>query len=485
MGYMRKAGSLSCVIGVSALISILNVSKSEALSSECQDLNGTYSTPAFTTLGQSQIVLGTGKDLNSGETITFNWSSSSPNGSNLIIAIQLKDEVTNATQIIQQHTINNTTGAAQPILVNNSISMPSTSTYNLILAVQGHGSGQADAGTITVSCSIGTSAELLNAVSTQVNKIGQKSVNRLVGGRIRQIQRAPGSVNAISAPDNVTTSGLSHQLNQQNGKNAGAPDYASGVWGNIALTHFGDHHRPTNMSGLQGTGVFGIDTRVMDNLVIGGAVNLEYASIDLGANDGEITSTAFGVSPYVSWQIDDIFSLTGLANISHIHSRMAEQQVAGVISETDMNGVRWNVAVNGDGFFTWDNWSLLTGVQLSYGQLWNFSAKDNAGIRVAGSDAKSGSATFLVQPAYYWQYSRNLGLEPYLLAEYQYDFTMEKVTTPAGAPFHSNDEDQFRLGAGLNIFGGAFYSGNVEASAVVGREDYTEATISSNIRINF
>ena len=485
MGHIRNRSLLSYVIGLSALLSILSISETQALSEGCSSSNGSYSTPVLNIPSQVESVFGGENTLEEGEVLTFNWSSAAPNSSDLLVSIELHNLDTSQITTIQEHTIYNYTGASQSFTVTGSAQIPSKGNYDLYLRVPVVPVGQADAGTMTVSCSIGTSAELLNAVSTQVNQIGQKSVNRLVGGRIRQLQRAPGSVNAISAPDNVTTSGLSHQLNQQNGKNAGAPDYASGVWGNIALTHFGDHHRPTNMSGLQGTGVFGIDTRVMDNLVIGGAVNLEYASIDLGANNGEITSTAFGISPYVSWQIDDIFSLTGLANISHIHSRMAEQEVAGTISETNMNGVRWNVAVNGDGFFTWDNWSLLTGVQLSYGQLWNFSTKNNAGIRVAGSDAKSGSAIFQIQPAYYWQYSRNLGLEPYLLAEYQYDFTMEKVTTPAGAPFHSNDEDQFRLGAGLNIFGGDFYSGNVEASAVVGREDYTEATISSNIRINF
>ena len=475
------------IIMTGGLLTLISANPVYALSEGCQLLNNSFATSIMSGGGFNGSLSGLAKPFHANEVITYSFSSTSTTSAGYNLQIELHEVLLSQIKVLGAINVV-AAGSAMPISLSGQVAIPKDGTYGLYghLPAGGYSTGSVDPGTITVSCSAGgNSAELLNGVSTQVNQIGQKSVNRLVGGRIRQLQRAPGSVNAISAPETVTTSGLSHQLNQQNGKNAGAPEYASGVWGNIALTHFGDHHRPTNMTGLQGTGVFGIDTRVMDNLVIGGAVNLEYASIDLGANDGEITSTAFGVSPYVSWQIDDIFSLTGLANISHIHSRLAEQQVAGVISETDMNGVRWNVAVNGDGFFTWDNWSLLTGIQLSYGQLWNFSTKNNAGARVAGSDAKSGSATFLIQPAYYWQYSRHLGLEPYLLAEYQYDFTMEKVTTAAGSPFHSNDEDQFRLGAGLNIFGGAFYSGNVEASAVVGREDYTEATISSNIRINF
>ena len=326
----------------------------------------------------------------------------------------------------------------------------------------------------TVQC---VSTTNLTNVSGSVARIGQQQVSSMMSSRIRQLQKR-----SIRTTDNspVTRSGLS-LVSQQKGQNAGGVDLTSGVWGNVAVTHFADTHRPTDLRGLQGAAILGLDTELWPQLFVGGAINLEKSYIELGSSQGEVSGTAMGISPYISWQIDEIFTLSALSNISFVHSRI----VQGGNTEIDMDGLRWQTSVTGDAFQTWGNWALLSGLSVNFGQLKQYSTKDSNGNAVSGSVSSSGNMSLLLQPSYYWQYDDNLALEPYLRAEYQYDFTMQKVVTAANEPTHPNDRDQFRLGLGMNIFGGRFYSGSIEASTVLGRQKYDEATISSSLRINF
>lgn len=327
----------------------------------------------------------------------------------------------------------------------------------------------------TVQC---ISAGSLTNISGSVARIGQQQVSSMMSSRIRQLQQRSGRGSDNNKP--VTSSGLS-LISQQNGKNAGGANLTSGVWGNMAVTHFADTHRPTDLTGLQGAAILGLDTELWSQLFVGGAINLEKSYIEMGSSQGEVSGTAMGISPYISWQIDEIFSLSALSNISFVHSRI----VQGGTTEINMNGLRWQTSVTADAFQTWGNWALLSGLSFNFGQMKQFGTKDSNGNNVSGSLSNSGNMSLLLQPSYYWQYDDDLALEPYFLAEYQYDFTMQKVSTAANEPTHPNDHDQFRLGLGMNIFGGRFYSGSIEASTVLGRQKYDEATISSSLRINF
>lgn len=329
--------------------------------------------------------------------------------------------------------------------------------------------------TVTAQC---VSAGNLTNISGSVARVGQEQVSALMTSRVRQLQQRPVRNTNNNKP--VTTSALS-LVNQQNGTNAGDVDLTSGVWGNMAVTHFADTHHQTDFSGLHGTAIFGLDTEIWPQLFIGGAVNLEKSYIEMGSDRGELSGTAMGISPYISWQIDEIFSLSALSNISFVHSRI----VRGGTDEIDMDGLRWQTTVTGDAFMTWGNWALLSGLSFNFGQLKQFSTKDSNGGNISGSISSSGNMSLLLQPSYYWQYDDDLALEPYFRAEYQYDYTMHKVITQENEPVHPNDHDQFRLGIGMNIFGGRFYSGSIEASTVLGRQKYDEATISSSLRINF
>ena len=314
--------------------------------------------------------------------------------------------------------------------------------------------------------------------ANHVSNIQQQQTNNLVTGRIHQLSKnvRPNNSSNRSLPE------FQPETSDQNaGANAGAPNYSNGLWGNLAMTHSQDRHQASAYSGIQGSAVIGLDTRMTDSLLIGAAINMEYATLSRNNKQMQFSSSGLGLSPYISYQIDDIFSLSSLANITYTNNHSGFSNGARI----DQESVRWNFALQGDGFWNWDNWGLLAGLGLSYGQTHLFATKDNNGIDVTGQTTRLGTAQLTLQPSYYWQYNRDLGLEPYLLSQYNYDYSMTKISTSATQSSHPNDQDAFRLGIGLNLFGSNFYSGNIEASTVLGRDNYSEASISGNIRVQF
>lgn len=332
------------------------------------------------------------------------------------------------------------------------------------------------------SCNGGNLANEVNSTSQQINSVLMNKTNQLISGRVRSLKRSKTAGTKSTLPQN----GIPNQDNDNNGQNtrgqnAGAPDYRHGFWTNLSLSYSKDSHVSQDIGGVQGSFVAGLDSLVTDDLMIGAAINLEYAYQSRDRNQFQYSSTGLGISPYISYQIDEIFSLSSMANVTYSSAHAAGSNNV----QLDQNSLRWNVAVQGDGFWNWGNWGLLSGVSLSYGQTSSRSTKDSTGAYVSGSLSRLGTAAITLQPSYYWQYDDNLGLEPYLLTEYSYDYSMTKLSTSAAQSAHPNDPDAFRLGIGLNLFGSNFYSGNVEASTVLGRDDYTEANITGNIRVRF
>ena len=270
------------------------------------------------------------------------------------------------------------------------------------------------------------------------------------------------------------------------GQAAGELQQSSAIWGNVAFTRSQDDHISVQQTSFQGTGLGGIDHFVLEDVLVGTAINLDLGYSEDELQLTEVMTTSMGISPYISWQLDDVFSLDFLGNISYVNSRLSDRSFDGftsVISEVD--GVRWSLSGSGSGFWVSGNWSLLANLGMSYGELRAGGTTASDGTVLASTVSRLGTASLSLQPSYYWQYDRDLALEPYLLTEYQYDFTMQKIRTATNELPHPNDEDQVRLGLGLNLFGSQFYSGNIEASTVFGRDKYSETSVSGSLRVQF
>lgn len=58
-----------------------------------------------------------------------------------------------------------------------------------------------------------------------------------------------------------------------------------------------------------------------------------------------------------------------------------------------------------------------------------------------------------------------------MLAGYELDYARTKIRVPVGVSPHSNDNDQFNIGAGLNLYLGDNWSANVEGLGALGRDE--------------
>ena len=382
---------------------------------------------------------------------------------------------------------------ADQTVLARTIALSSTETFNEIIPIPSAANwtleieeigGLTDVNSnLTINCLKGGTSDkqaILNQIE-QISRQGQQQTNNLLKQRVRQVSQG------VRAGRAQRQSPQAPQIQGQNGQNAGDEDIAYGIWGNLAVTRYEDQHNSNKLVGIQGTALAGADIALSDSLIVGGALNLETAYIEQDNNETEISSTGIGISPYLSWSIDDTFSVSALGNMTYLSAHTGERNPSdsNQIIETDLDSLRWNITTQADGFWSWGNWGLLSGIGLSYGQNHQFSTKDSQGTIVDSNVSRIGTASVSILPSYYWQYSDNLAFEPYLLGEYNYDYSFTKVSTTDSQTDHPNDRDQFRLGAGINLFSGEAVSGNLEASTVIGRQDYLETTLSGNLRVNF
>ena len=461
------------ILCISILISFPSLTKkAHASYPSCAEVNGTSDSETGTILSPNPSDPVT---MQAGDQITFTWVMTETGG----FADQIEFSVVNMASalpptILSLHNIA-AYGSISPVV---TFTATEDGVYGFAYAMLLAPGMTTLNTTISTSClSVGIAKQShQDAVQSanQVSNTQQQQTNNLVTSRIRQLSKKGTRTNAPNGA-------VPEFRSDTSGQNAGAPDYGNGLWGNLALTHSQDRHQASAYSGIQGSAVIGLDTRMADSLLMGAAINMEYATLSRNNNQMQFSSSGLGLSPYISYQIDDIFSLSSLANITYTNNHSGFDNG----TKIDQGSVRWNFAVQGDVFWNWDNWGLLAGLGLSYGQTHLLATKDNNGIDVTGQTTRLGTAQLTLQPSYYWQYDNDLGLEPYLLSQYNYDYSMTKIRTSTTEQNHPNDQDSFRLGIGMNLFGSSFYSGNIEASTVLGRDDYSEASISGNIRIQF
>lgn len=450
------------------------------LSYSCSEIDGSSDTETSVT---AAISTSDPISLSAGEQVIMNWQMNEIGGANTRIRFTVTDiSAGTAPRPINIYNLA-AYGTVNPVIM---FTAPSDSIYVLAYEILDN------VGITTLNNAISSSCKFVGLAqqdhqdaaqsASQISNIQQQQTSNLLLTRIRQIsQNSPRRQSPTITPPDFGPAINPEFRFETNGQNAGDSEARHGFWGNLAITHNQDHHQSSDYTSLQGSAVIGIDTYLDDMWLIGSAINLEYARLSRQNNQMEMNSSGIGISPYLTYQLDDVFSISSLANITYSHNHSGFNNG----TKIDQDSIRWNIAVQGDGFWSRDNWGLLAGIGLSYGQTHLLETKDNNGTDVTGQTTRLGTAQLTLQPSYYWQYDHDLSLEPYLLAQYNYDYSMTKISTSTTEPHHPNDQDSFRLGFGLNLFNSSNISGNIEASTVLGRDNYSETSLTGNIRIQF
>lgn len=263
----------------------------------------------------------------------------------------------------------------------------------------------------------------------------------------------------------------------RSGQNAGEDGQRWGGWANVSWSGIEDTSSVAGQKGGLFTGIIGADYAVRDGLVTGLALSLGGSHFNSQINQFESQDRAFGMTPYLAWQINDHFSLDGMVNYTLGQGKtIRNHRVRG-----NFGIQRYFLAANGSYFNNWGDFSLLGTLGISYGQSFESGYREDDGTEIGSRQSQLGSLNIDLKPSYLFllDAEMDLFLEPYLMGNYRYDFALTEISG------HSNDRDAFRLGAGMTLFSGNSISGSVEASTMLGRDQQQDINVTGTLTFAF
>lgn len=269
---------------------------------------------------------------------------------------------------------------------------------------------------------------------------------------------------------------------------AGEGSLANGVWANVALNRLSDDTKGLTAEGNTVTGIIGYDRLFgEDRWLVGLGVIVDNSNFSTLYNAGDLSSTSFGVVPYVAWRATDELTFNLVTNYSFgsTDATRITPTGAGVTGEYDIR--RWFVQGGMDYEIIRGRWAFIARTELSYGEESNDSYTESNGNLVGEQTNVLGTWRVGGQVGYTFTLDDAGGgfAEPYMMFGYELDFERTKIRVPVGVAGHANDNDQFNIGGGVNVYVGDNWSANVEGMGALGRADIGNWILSGTLRYQF
>lgn len=232
---------------------------------------------------------------------------------------------------------------------------------------------------------------------------------------------------------------------------------------------------------------FGLDYKVTDAITVGAFAGYVLDNVDSSFNNGESETNGWNVGPYVSIALDDIFSvdLNGGVVINDIDNTRTTPGGAVVTGSQDSDG--WFVGGNLNANYWWDKIGLGGRIGFVTSGTDNDAYTESNGTRIAGTESNLTQFQAGLQVSYFVEdtFGPGSGLVPYIKVDYNNDVERDDIATAAGTPQPANDDDGFVLGAGVNLFMDGPFSGGINATYNVGREDYNAWSVGGTLSFRF
>ena len=259
-----------------------------------------------------------------------------------------------------------------------------------------------------------------------------------------------------------------------------------GVWAQGQYVKFNDSSVATDSDGNISSLMAGVDTNFAgDAGIVGVSFGYQMGDITTTFNSGTVDMKSIVVAPYVSYSIDDMFSIdatAGYADVKYENARtdsITSERFTAKNSATRMFG---SAMLNASSRM--DNITLTGKVGASYSRESQsaFTESGSAGNSqaVAKNTAKLGQAVAGATMAL-----NGDGVSPFVSVLGEYDYTKTKTTVASNQVTPSNDKFGVRLGGGVNIDLGSSISALLEANTVLLRDNYKEHTGTVRIRAEF
>jgi len=310
--------------------------------------------------------------------------------------------------------------------------------------------------------------------NVQTLNVQVQGITSDIGGRIGNILRG----NAIGFDLNETGFMLEGQADGINAGDEIARGF--GAWASYSRSEFENDFISLAFEGNRNTILAGIDFSPEQTMVAGIALGYEFSDIDTKINRGNLETDGYSLIPYFGYLITDTFSVDGSFGYSHVKTdQFRTDPGTGAIITSSPESDRLFGMVNLNGIWFRNNWVFGTNIGLLWADNYQEDFIESNGTTVDEQDTKLRQWRIGGNVAYTYNH-----FEPFLSLNFSRDFKMTEITVASG-PQPSNDRDDFLFGAGIRYFGNDGFSGNLEYSKRLDRDNFNEDMINLNVRIEY
>ena len=329
--------------------------------------------------------------------------------------------------------------------------------------------------TANTAGSVVTAATTLRAAVSQTVGIVSSRIASVKNGNasLRQNRMTVTSFNATEAGGELGLAG-------------GDTMNGMGVWAQGQYVKFDDSNTSTNSDGSIGSLMVGADTNFQgDAGIVGVSFGYQTGDITTTFNGGNVDMKALIVAPYVSYSIDDMFSIDATAGYATVDYKNARSDSASAERFTGKNTAKrmfGSAVLNAS---TRMDDVILTGkLGASYSReaqaAFTETGTTGTTVSVASQTAKLGQAIAGATVTF-----KGDQADPFINLLGEYDFTKTKVAVASTQTAPSSDKFGLRIGGGVNFDMGSNLTALIEANTVLLRKNYKEHTGTVRIRAEF
>ena len=264
------------------------------------------------------------------------------------------------------------------------------------------------------------------------------------------------------------------------GASAGTGENRFGVWSNFSGTGFSESQTAIQSSGQIYTFVAGADYRINDWVLAGLSAGYERQNITTQFNNGTWTANGGSVSPYFVTQLIPQ-QLFFLGYGSYVGNSIDITETNGANSGTT-TGTRFMLGGQLQANLNYGNFNFrpAVGATWTYQGIGGYTESGPGGGPIDSSVVHFGQLTVGGQVGYNFD-----GVQPYLLANYLYDYKYDLPTVSAGQTQPIAYKNSALVGGGVLFVLNPRFSGGLEFSSQVGKTDYIAYTGSATVRYAF